>query len=264
MSNKITSEFKEWDFIRMSRILIIENHGELFRLGRYFFVKIYSDFEKLLKKNGYQLRNFNRGMITNFDLKEYNIVIIGEPQRRIYQEEIQAVKDFVSNGGGLLLIGGAGNNPLLLSECQYSVELENFNRLANDFGIGFGYTLLVGGENSLYKASIVSSSFSPYPIITKFLPHPVVQNINELVIYNGVPIRVKEEWQSLAISDSDTSPPNSIVLAATQYGKGKIVAISTSKVFVRKSFMKIKFYFGLYRKPHRILLTNIINWLSQD
>ncbi|NVM30269.1 MAG: hypothetical protein HWN65_15600 [Candidatus Helarchaeota archaeon] len=240
----------------MSKVLFIENHGELFRISRFRLMKVFSDFVRLLKKNRYEVKNFRKGAITNFDLGGYDVIILGLPQKGIFQEEIQAIYDFIFDGGGLLLIGGA---PIQKSIIHITVDIKSLNQLASEFGIEFDYNLLTGGKNSLSLGGFPRRP--PFPIVTKFSPHPIIKGISELVIIDGAPLRIKGKVQAIAVSDPDTIPPSSIVLATVQFGKGRIVAISSPYMFLRMSVIGIPITHGLYKPDHLVFAMNVIDWL---
>lgn len=238
---------------------MLENHGELFRLSRFgHLIKAFSDFERLLKDNSYKVKSFKKGVLTNPDLKDYSILIVGLPHKDILQEEIRLLREFVYAGGGLLLLARANNVLLYDTKVlqRYIVNLDSLNQLTSNFGIVFEKDLIEAGKN-LKKAQLLEC-----PIITQFSPHPIVQGVKELIIGEGVPIRIEGDARAIAVSDADTTPPNCIVLATTQFGQGRVVAIGTHSIFTRLSILKIPLRLGLYEPNHLLLVMNVINWLA--
>lgn len=244
----------------ISNILIMENHGEQFRISRLGGIKLFSDFERVLKENGHRFKSFKKGSITGPDLKGYDIAVIGLGLKDIRPGEIQSLTDFVSEGGGLFIIGGVNYSPSL----GKSYDLERLNSLAPQFGITFKHKPIEAGKNHMKETTkfIKERHVQSVPLITKFAPHPIVAGISEL-IYLGVPLEIAGEVQAIAISDEDTTPPNCVVLAAVQYGTGKVVAIGSPNVFLRMSLMKISMPFGMAKPDHIILAVNIMKWLGQ-
>jgi uncharacterized membrane protein len=257
----------EWNLI--PNVLVLENHGELFRLSRFFGFKLFSDFERLLKQNSYTLKNFKKGILLSPDLTNVQVLILGAPHAEIMPEEIQAIRDFVSDGGGLLLIGNAnigayyrskglsaqaGGETGLLS--RFHINFPSLNSLAAIFGITFHDEYIVNG------AKFLKSFGQNYPIITNFSSHPVLVGVQELIIGTGAPLSLQGKAQAIAITDSDTTPPSCAVLAATSFAKGRVIALSSFTPFTRLSLLKIPVPYGLYKPDHTILALNIVNWLA--
>jgi hypothetical protein len=245
---------------RISKIMIIENHEEQFRISRLGGIKLYSDFERVLKENGYELKSFKKGSITNSDLKGYDIAIIGLGVNNIHPAEIQTLQDFVAEGGGLFIIGGVNYSPPM----GKSYNIDQLNRMTQQFGIICEDKPIEAGKNHMKETTtlIRERHIRSVPLITKFTPHPIVGGISEL-IYWGVPLKTTKEVQAIAVSDEDTTPPSCIVLAAVEYGKGKVIAVGSPNLFLRMSLMKISMPFGMAKPDHVILAVNIVNWLSQ-
>ncbi len=230
-----------------------------------------SDFERILKENAYSLQNFKKGVLINFDLKDCDVVIVGAPHADIIQEEISILREFVERGGGLFIMGSASIETLLRARnmpqskdikipsillSKFRVNLDSLNQLASEFGIIFEDKIITAGKN------FIENFNEKYPVITQFFSHPIVQGVKELIIASGVPLKIKGEMQSIAISDPDTIPPNCCVLASIQFGKGRVVALSSYSLFTRLSILKIPLRLGLYKPDHVILGLNIMNWLS--
>ncbi|HUY01618.1 MAG TPA: hypothetical protein VMV49_18790 [Candidatus Deferrimicrobium sp.] len=239
---------------------------------------MFSDFEKLLKEKQYKIATFKRGKITKVDLEKFKMVILGLPQEQISDGEIQAILDFVAAGGGLLLASGWGTWPWdLLGMGRPSRDgtfsgypshkkgtIKIINELAAEFGIIFEQKLINGGRKRYFeKFSLGRFVFQhPLPIISAFKPHPIVENVAELIIRDCIPLHLSKEMHAIGFTDADTEPPSCIVLAAGEYDRGKIIALSSPAVFLRKSYMKIGIDYGLSKQDHQNLAINIVNWLS--
>jgi K+-transporting ATPase A subunit len=64
-----------------------------------------SSFAATLENNGYSVSRLTQGPITAQKLQGYNILILMAPERTYSDAEVNVIKQFVSNGGGLFLIG---------------------------------------------------------------------------------------------------------------------------------------------------------------
>lgn len=241
------------------KILVIESHGEQFRISGQAGIKLYSDFERILKGNGYELKAFKKGNITEYDLQDYNVIIVSLGTKTYEQGEILSIKNFVNNGHGLFIIGGVNYSPPLSS----SFDIAHLNSLTSHFGIIFESQPITAGKGHMKETTrlITEKASETVPLITKLGTHPITSGVNEL-IYGGVGMQISKEVIGIATSDEDTVPPNRIVLSAIEYGKGRVVALGSSQLFLRMSFMKISMPFGLQKSDHVVLATNILNWLS--
>ena len=158
-------------------------------------------------------------------LKEYDLVIIPNPREDITDEEAQAIKEYVKEGGALLILG----------DWYKYVNTESLNKVVEEFGITFNDDELMDDEKN--------SGATYFPLVGEFNAHPAMQfltNENELY-YNGDTLEISGNatWlirgyeTSYAVDGSgnvvkeEGSKP--IVAAAVEVGKGRIVAYGSSK-----------------------------------
>ncbi|MHA1264866.1 MAG: hypothetical protein ACTSRS_06480 [Candidatus Helarchaeota archaeon] len=193
------------------------------------------------------------------DLKGDDIVIIGLGQEEIHLGEIQSLTYFVSEGGGLFIIGGEE----ISSPLNKPFKIGHLNNLSSKFGITFKYDRIKAGKNHMTETTTLlkEQHVQGVPVITKFSSHPIAIGISE-ILYVGVPLEISGGVQAIAISDDDMIPSNCVVLASVQYGKGKVVATGSFNMFLRMSIMKISMAFGMAKPDHVILTMNIMKWLS--
>ena len=263
---------------------------EVFRTRHFHWytgvMDIFWHFRDFLSNNLHEVDVLKKGLVTNFALKNANMIIIGLPLKEISEDEILTIKEYVSDGGSLLLAGGTLSWPkkrtlfgtrneegiiprfggVILMNVDLSriytfspiEKIEYLNRLSHEFGIRFTYDLLVGGKKYLPEKSDFHHAESSYhvPIITNFSPHPILEGISGIVIADGCPIQIHGDVQAIAISDDDTEPSRSIVLAVAKFGHGKVVALSSPSIFVKRQLP-----YGLQKMNHLFFATNLINWL---
>jgi hypothetical protein len=101
-------------------------------------------------------RNFEE--ITPTLLSRYDILIIKNATAPFAQSEVDAIREFVENGGGLYLMSEHTN---VFGNSTY------INPLAEEFGFSFRYDVLFDIEHKFEQLY--------YP--PRLLPHPVVQNV---------------------------------------------------------------------------------------
>ena len=89
-----------------------------------------SSFATLLEANGYTVSRLTDAPITPEKLKGYDVLILMAPYRNYTDAEVNTIKEFVNNGGGLFLVGTNwgdvdGNQNFA------------FNKIAESFGVNF-------------------------------------------------------------------------------------------------------------------------------
>jgi hypothetical protein len=157
-------------------------------------------------------------------------------KNKISEKELSTIKNFVNKGGNLFL-----SAPLFKGE--------DTNTLASIFGAEFIWEKIIDEKN-------YEGNHKDHVIISKFHPHPISESIHDYCFgdYGGFPLKTTKTVISIAQTSDTSNPPNSIVLAATQYGKGIIVFCSSSTTFKDK-------YLDSFE--NRKLANNIFNFLTK-
>lgn len=197
----------------------------------------YSFFGKVLVDHGYDI-NSCYDEITKKTLENYEILVITKPSNGSFSgKEIQVITEFVQKGGSLLLLhdehGDYGNKT-------------NLNDLSTNFGITFDDGLI--GDCKDFK-----SGWLTRPIIHKFTNHPITKGVEKIWYWGcgvtgGTPIaKVCEKGIT----------KNRAVIAATEYGCGRVVCIGSPWLFINDE----RYYSPCYYDEFQ-LGSNIINWLG--
>lgn len=199
----------------------------------------YSAVKGVLESEGFQCIRFVDFPITLDKLKDFNAVVFACPdQSKMQSSEIRAVLDFVSRGGGAVLLSHAGGDPGLRT---------NLNELAESFGVSFQNNQIFDERQNLGMENL--------PKITKFKDHPVTEGITEIAYSAGCSIKIVGEAETLAITSRSAQPPDSPILAVSNYGNGKVVALGAYEIF-RDRIMG-----GLNTSQNMVLLKNIFKWV---
>jgi PKD repeat protein len=119
--------------------------------------------------------------------------------------EISAIKEWVSNGGSLLLDGD-----------QHAWD--QLNALSREFGIGFLDNVIQDPTNNY-------ENDPRNPLIHVFYPHPVTYGLSQIVFAYGSSMVISNPAMALGFTDEDSVPANSPVLVSAQFGVGRVVAI---------------------------------------
>ncbi|MGC1120236.1 MAG: hypothetical protein WBA22_04000 [Candidatus Methanofastidiosia archaeon] len=159
-------------------------------------------------------------------VQEADMILIGLPQVEFTVPEAEVISRFVSNGGGLLLLGEAK------FDYRYA-EPEFINSLSRSFGVEFdddpsvmlNYTSEIQGQ-----------------------VHPVFEGVEEVFWAASGSLIVKNPSVPLLHREGKC------IMAYLEYGKGRVIFLPDSDFFL---FPYIEY------EDNRQFVDNILNWLSQ-
>ena len=245
------------------RILIDEGHSDWEWTTRKFDTEWYGqqstyNYYCLAEylKCFYQVAQKTETLTENV-LKDYDILLLKTPTEPFSNNEIEAIKIFVKNGGGLFLIGDHTN--------VFGITT-NLNPIATKFDLRFNYDgqYDISGELSVYRRP-------------KILPHPAVQRMPAFLFATGCTIEAPLSADHIIIgtglksiyldySQKNFFPRNAaqeetlefglfLQAAGTRLGKGRILGFTDSTVWSN-------FYMFMPGKPG--LLLGCIDWLNRE
>lgn len=231
--------------------------------------RILNELVKELETNNYDVE-FTR---TIMYLDPYDVLIITAPTKPFTTEELTSIHTFVNGGGGLFLLGESG---ILSSE-----DVEDFNVLAEYYGIEFQRDVVIDPENHL----ILDNPYPEIPIIENFANHPVTQNVKKIFLVSGCSIRLSKGAKPLAWGGKETygdrlseiygfgggnyepeyekKGEDLVVMAYAESGKGRVVALGDTSLFRGQSAAGApwpKDPFAYY--DHKRLAFNVVDWLT--
>lgn len=164
--------------------------------------------------------------ITYKNLQNYDILLVGMPQKSFDSSETDVIVRFVSNGGGLFLLGE--------SEYDYRYSEPQFiNSLSEMFGVDFDADALVKRNHT----TVVQGQI-----------HPVFQGIKKIFWAASGNITVKEPSIPLLHHEGGC------LMAYCEYGEGRIIFLPDSDFFLFR-------YIGY--EDNQQFVTNILGWLSE-
>jgi len=167
--------------------------------------------------------------LDQISLTNYSVLVLKTPTRQYSEAEAEAVRQFVSNGGGLLMLG---DHTDLFGMGNY------LNRVAKPFHIRFNYDdqfLLTVGRPTTYDRS-------------SFWCHPVVKNMDhfefltsctlsaplcsDLIVGNGMGVEPLDyahvNFFGNIKTEVDENWGDFVQMAAVEYGRGKVIAFADS------------------------------------
>ena len=199
--------------------------------------------------------------LDDYDLEDYDILFIGNIQHKnkgdkFTPDQLQDIKKFVGDGGGLLLTSGAGGDldvPMKQGSIRVLYKLTGVRRFWNG-------TILESHSNFLVKKENV--------LINELFSHPITKGITELVLPNTTFFNLtEEEVEDLILtsekaefkyfSDDDHDEVGKVpICVVSSFFNGRCVTIGSS------DWMEEGNDFGLDAGDNLKFLDNIIKWLS--
>jgi hypothetical protein len=205
-------------------ILMDYSHGVLFN----DYPMNYTNLITFLGPKGYEVVTTNKGIV-NLNLSDYDIVVLSTvwSATSYSTEEIDALQNFVDNGGGLLLVGEA----MGCANCGNANN--NLSKIATKLaGITMGY-----------------STIDPIDLyFTNFQPHEIFDSVNQLYYRFAGGLLVSPPGIELAHTDSGSN--------VTVAGYRKIIALGDSSILGLHNE-----YWG--RAGDKLFIENLFRFLSE-
>jgi hypothetical protein len=146
--------------------------------------------------------------LDSIGLEQYDVLVIAIPAKEISETEINAVLNYVSDGGNLVLLGEDGG------------VIDSLNNLLKYSGIKFNKDMLEVPESP--------GSFGDFVEVHNFVENKIVENIKTITCFRGCTLSLSGSALALAMGNEDSYsevyekgayPP---VLATSSYGNGRV------------------------------------------
>lgn len=220
---------------RRKKILFDQTQNERGRLD-----STYSDLGQLLKDNDFDVEAYTEFMILAKHLKDASVMVFGCPNSsKVRPAEIDVLKKFVNNGGGLLLLSLSGGDRGLMN---------NMSKISSEFGITF--------ENTAVKDDRSNAGLPTMPIVSEIVVHPSTEDVKDLLVPSACSLKVTGKATSLANTSDTADPGKASVLAIAEPGKGRIMCVGSYEVFRKGG--------GLKHKGNTTFALNAFKWLSGE
>ncbi|MFW9794184.1 MAG: hypothetical protein ACFFEE_07780 [Candidatus Thorarchaeota archaeon] len=220
---------------RRKKILFDQTQNERGRLD-----STYSELGQLLKDNDFDVEAYTEFMILAKNIKDAAVMVFGCPNSsKIRPAEIDVLKKFVENGGGLLLLSLSGGDRGLMN---------NMSKISSDFGITF--------ENTAVKDDRNNAGLPTMPIISDIVAHPSTEDVKDLLVPSACSLKVTGNATPLAVTSETADPGKANVVAIAEPGKGRIMCIGSYEVFRKGG--------GLKHKGNTSFAVNAFRWLSGE
>ncbi|TFG98830.1 hypothetical protein E4H12_04895 [Candidatus Thorarchaeota archaeon] len=198
----------------------------------------YSELGKLLRDNDFDVEPYTEFMLLAKNLKEADVLVFACPNSsKIRPPEIDVLKKYVSNGGGLMLLSLSGGDRGLMN---------NLSQVSEEFGIIF--------DNTAVKDERNNAGLPTMPIITDIVAHPTTEDVDDILIPSACSLRIEGKALALAVTSEMADPTRAPIIAVAESGKGRVMCIGSYEVFRRGG--------GFKHKGNQTFAVNAFKWLS--
>jgi len=278
VQNIATEQFSESDLTNAlarinsgetEKVYFLEGHGEL-DLTQLELA------QELLSDRGYDTEAFNLAAAINSGgalPEDASAVIIAGPQRSLLTPEVTALKDYLAQGGGLILLIDPNTDPGLDALLQdWGVTLDDRLIIDGSGGLGVDAT---GGVVGFGPTAPLVNRYGNHPITedfgngNSFFPSSRAVNLAEAVGVDATPLLITNE-QSWAENDvesqvqfdpsRDLKGPLSLGAALSKPATGSTEGQSRLVVIGNSSFATSSI---LSQQLNRDVLINSIIWAGQ-
>jgi len=224
----------------------------------------YADFTQFLFSSGYKLGKIQAGYDSLKKLEIYSMILFSTPNnKKIPEDEIKILEEYVKNGGSLLIISSSGGD---------HTNRTNLNELTSKFGFEFAEDEVNDSMNYV--------NLQKRPLLTKFRPHMVTEQIKKTVFSSACSLNIldfieDEEnikievlvnaglncWRKLYNFSDDNwdeeDSPKLPLMVAVEYFKGKVIGFGNLSMF---SSLGREYGFSAF--DNDVLIGNIFRWLT--
>lgn len=199
-----------------ANVLYDDTHAQTAGNADWVAEGAYSEMVDMLKSNGYNVKSLSNvdsaGIITAELLKDFDSVILAEPNNPYSETEVSALIDFVKNGGGAFIIGDHGNADRNGNGWD---AVKVFNTICPSFGFKFK-------GDFIYEAPISGPTNKD---------HPVMFGIRAVGAWAGSTFEIIKATDAAAVGLIDSRSGKAPYIVASEFGKGRVVAIGDSSPF---------------------------------
>jgi hypothetical protein len=221
----------------------------------------FSEFTQFLFNSGYKLGKIEAGYNSLDDLKKYNTIILSTPKNvNLKANEIEVLEKYVKEGGSLLIISSSGGD---------YTNNTNLNELTQKFGFKFV-------SDEIYD-SVNYVNLQKRPIITKFKPHIITEQIKKIVFSSSCSTQILEfiedeedikiewimqsglnSWRRIFDGENweEEDSPKVPLMVVVEYFKGRVVAFGNLSIF---SSLGREYGFSAF--DNDIIIANILSFL---
>lgn len=239
------------DYQREFPIKVLFDNGH----NQYYNASRLSQFLRDIERTFWVEVDINYGQITSTLLSGYDVLILTNPQASLSADEVSAIKNFVADGGALLICG----------DYYAYFDPAVYNNITSDFGIEW-YDVSVYDDTNYDYANY-------YPIIHTWETNSISNFVSDSgkyeIKYSGTALRiVNTSVYVVGTGDSDTyakdsggttvlSGTNVVVFAAVDLPDGGRIFASGGSSFLRSNtYLYLNFNFD-----NKFFALSVFEWL---
>jgi len=220
---------------RRKRVVFDQTQSERGRLD-----STYSQLGQLLRDNDYDVESYTEYMIMAKKLEGIDVFVLACPNSsKLRPAEIDALRKFVQDGGGLMMLSLSGGDKGLMN---------NMSLLSKNFGIEF--------DNTAVKDEKDNAGLPTLLMITGFLSHAITENVKNILLPSSCTLRLSGKAAVIATTSGAADPPSQPVVAAAEFERGRVICIGSYEVFRRGG--------GLKNEGNSVFAINSFAWLSGE
>jgi len=199
----------------------------------------YSELTVLLRDAGFLVTESNLPVTYSLIFEPRGSVLVMGPAvgQKYTKKETNAVVEYVKNGGGLLILAE-----------EAAPGSDNFqNSLASQFGIRFRNGIVADTAHSIGNTAgqwiLVRSDFF---------------DLERVSLARAVPLITTGSAVSMLSTAATSTPPQAVVGAAVKFGKGRVVCIGDSQLFINGGKEEI----GIGCAQNKEFAAALFTWLA--
>jgi hypothetical protein len=191
--------------------------------------------------------------LTSSVLAEYDVLVIAHPSAPDWerttgtgspmfdQAELDAIEEFVSAGGGLIVLG----------ETEQEKYGNNLNQLLERFGLHLENDTVQDYEHNLSAPSWVLANLGEG---ARGRGGDILTRVHAACLYRATTIGVQNGALVAARSHPTASTPDAPLIVATEHGRGRVVVLADSDLFGDDCLDEL---------DHRTLWLNLCQWSAR-
>ena len=199
-----------------ANVIYDDTHGQTAGNADWIPAGAYSEMVDMLKANGFKIDCLSKvtsgRAFTAEILKDYDGLILAEPNNPYSKAECDLIVDFVKNGGGLFIVGDHG-------DADRDNDGWDAVRALNEFCPKFGFKFK---GNMVYEAPVAG---------TINQEHPAMFGFKSVGIWAGSTFDIVEAEGAKAVGLIDSRIAKTPYMVAAEAGSGRVFAIGDSSPF---------------------------------
>ncbi len=152
-------------------------------------------------------------------LENQDVLVLSAPERTFTPAEERVLRDFVAQGGSLLVEGEWGPTPDWTPVTQQVLGL---------FGASSDENLARDEKHNVYD----SPTRIRFEKVRNFLPHPITEDLDLMVTNAGATLTGDDTWSTVIRTSRNATPSERPVMMARSYGFGRILAVGDTNAWI--------------------------------